>query len=110
MKQCPECNRVYDDETLKYCLDDGTPLVYGPAEPKTAILESENFRSERPTQLLDPPKATAEPSPLNATQGEKRNWLIAGAVGLVLVAAIGVGGYWLYGDRDRSRSQIESKH
>jgi len=41
MKRCPECRRDYFDETLSFCLDDGTPLVDGPAsleEPATAIL------------------------------------------------------------------------
>ncbi len=41
MKRCPECRRDYTDETLKYCLDDGTALVDGPAsfdEASTAIL------------------------------------------------------------------------
>ena len=40
MKRCPECRRDYTDETLNYCLDDGTVLVDGPAsdEPQTAIL------------------------------------------------------------------------
>ncbi len=27
MKRCPTCNRTFDDETLSFCLDDGTPLV-----------------------------------------------------------------------------------
>ena len=27
MKQCPECKRFYPDETLNFCLDDGTALV-----------------------------------------------------------------------------------
>src|SRR5215218_6949918 len=41
MKRCPECRRDYYDETLLYCLDDGTSLVEGPAsmdDPATAIL------------------------------------------------------------------------
>ena len=44
MKRCPECRRDYNDETLLYCLDDGNPLLEGPAaapssdEPATAIL------------------------------------------------------------------------
>ena len=41
MKRCPECRRDYFDETLLYCLDDGTALLDGPAsgnEPLTAIL------------------------------------------------------------------------
>ena len=27
MKRCPTCNRSFDDDTLSFCLDDGTPLV-----------------------------------------------------------------------------------
>lgn len=41
MKRCPECRRDYTDETLNFCLDDGTELLDGPAsmdEPATAIL------------------------------------------------------------------------
>ncbi|MEP6848423.1 MAG: hypothetical protein ABI999_06175 [Acidobacteriota bacterium] len=41
MKRCPECRRDYYDDTLLYCLDDGTPLLDGPVsmdEPQTAIL------------------------------------------------------------------------
>jgi Tol biopolymer transport system component len=39
MKRCPECRRDYFDDTLLYCLDDGTPLLEGPAssEEKTVI-------------------------------------------------------------------------
>ncbi len=39
MKRCPECRRDYDD-TLSFCLADGTELVYGLSddEPATAIL------------------------------------------------------------------------
>ncbi len=42
MKRCPECRRDYADDTLLYCLEDGTGLVQGsvpsPDEPQTAIL------------------------------------------------------------------------
>lgn len=59
MKRCPECRREYDN-SMAFCLDDGTELLYGPAsvdalpisdepvtaiistiEPRTAILRSE---------------------------------------------------------------------
>lgn len=26
MKRCPKCNRKYDDDTLRFCLEDGSPL------------------------------------------------------------------------------------
>ena len=103
MKLCPECNRVYDDETLRYCLDDGAALVYGPAEPMTAILESENAPGERQTKLFDPP---IKSSPTTVTQQSKKNKVMAAVVGVVLVAAIGIGAYWFYDDRSPRR--IES--
>lgn len=43
MKRCPECRRDYTDETLNYCLDDGTALLEGPAsgdDRKTEVIES----------------------------------------------------------------------
>jgi TolB-like protein len=42
MKRCPECRRDYYDDTLAFCLEDGTALLQGsvpsPEEPQTAIL------------------------------------------------------------------------
>ena len=40
MKQCPKCNRGYLDESLNFCLDDGSWLVDGTAslEEQTQIL------------------------------------------------------------------------
>jgi TolB-like protein/Flp pilus assembly protein TadD len=43
MKRCPECRRDYYDDSLSYCLDDGSKLVEGPAsssEETTAVLRS----------------------------------------------------------------------
>src|SRR5688500_11513914 len=40
MKRCPECRRDYFDDSLLYCLDDGSALLEGPAsgdEPATAV-------------------------------------------------------------------------
>jgi hypothetical protein len=42
MKRCPECRRDYYDDSLLYCLDDGSALLEGPAtadEPETAIFD-----------------------------------------------------------------------
>jgi len=45
MKRCPQCGRDYDDDSMSFCLDDGSELLFGPAsgsgagdEPATAIL------------------------------------------------------------------------
>jgi serine/threonine-protein kinase len=54
MKQCPECRRAYQDETLNFCLEDGTPLVaVDPGqEPSTAIIGS--VSGEKPVQRYIP--------------------------------------------------------
>src|SRR5688572_29102252 len=48
MKRCPECRRDYFDDTLSYCLDDGTMLLEGPSslEPRTEIISGESKRGE----------------------------------------------------------------
>lgn len=46
MKKCPQCGRDYNDDSMSFCLDDGSELLYGPAaaadgqfdEPQTAVL------------------------------------------------------------------------
>ena len=57
MKRCPECRRDYTDDTLLYCLEDGTGLVQGlvPSpddEPATAILRGSELPSESPTRAF----------------------------------------------------------
>jgi hypothetical protein len=48
MRQCPTCNRSYGDETLTYCLADGSLL-------------SDQYDSEA-TQRIPPPRETSKPT------------------------------------------------
>ena len=60
MKRCPECGRDYNDDSLSFCLDDGSELLFGPAaskdEPATVILSEPGAvatgftRGESPTR------------------------------------------------------------
>jgi pimeloyl-ACP methyl ester carboxylesterase len=51
MKQCPECKRTYGDETLNFCLEDGSRLIWAAADEDspTALFPSsgESWSSER---------------------------------------------------------------
>jgi len=66
MKRCPECRRDYYDDSLLYCLDDGSALLEGPAsmdEPATAILSepgavATGFRGHDPTAAQPSARAT----------------------------------------------------
>ena len=56
MKRCPECLRDYYDETLLYCLDDGTRLLDGPStgDQPTAIFNAEiaEFAENQKTRVF----------------------------------------------------------
>ena len=64
MKRCPECRRDYYDDSLLYCLDDGSALLEGPASADHRTLEkpqgvddffsSLSSRHDFPTRELDP--------------------------------------------------------
>jgi TolB-like protein/Tfp pilus assembly protein PilF len=105
MKRCPECRRDYFDDSLQYCLDDGERLLEGPAsleETPTAILSDpgtshggggkgvriySNTSGDTAAQISPPHPAA------------KRYSIVAGALGVLIVAALGLGYYWLYGGR-----------
>ncbi|MEO7539950.1 MAG: hypothetical protein ABIV48_12025 [Pyrinomonadaceae bacterium] len=48
MKRCPECRKDYLDDSLLYCLDDGTALVQGSVtdEPATALMSAPDLVTE----------------------------------------------------------------
>jgi len=128
MKRCPQCGREYDT-SMMFCLDDGTELLYGPRSEPGAIATGFPPHDDEPqTAILSEPGAVATgfPSIDNTATGAQvfttdktailptihphtastKNSLIAGAIGIVLITALGIGSYWLYG-RGAS-SQIES--
>ena len=119
MKRCPECKRDYYDDTLSYCLEDGSELLHGVSgensgseDPATAILHTTDAVAESPTRAqIHTTGQTAfisseipQPPTSHSTTGKKS--LIAGALGILLVTALGVGSYMWYGRG--SSSQLES--
>ena len=109
MKRCPECRRDYYDDTLGYCLADGTELVYGLSddEPATAILSDDRTSSDQTTRIFDGDPVTARSgSGRTARAASTGNPLIAGIIVAVLVTALGLAGYFYYGRGPRK--QIDS--
>ena len=53
MKRCPVCNRVYSEDDLNFCLDDGNVLQDHDGEEPTRPL-----KDMPPTIVLDPPRVT----------------------------------------------------
>ena len=117
MKRCPTCNRTYTDNSLNFCLEDGTPLATdappGPdpnatirypsardtAEPPpTEIYRTELVGTPRPSSIPPPPPGPPPPppppqwTPTPAYPPKKKSnaiWWILG--GLIAFMVIGVG-------------------
>lgn len=98
MKTCPNCSTRYTDDTLRFCLQDGGALVDVPATGQPTV----SFSAEGTGQAGDSvvtqwkkPGTSSEPSP--AKGGGLKIALIVAALGLlVLFAAGGLVGLWLY--------------
>ena len=77
MKRCPECRRDYYDDSLLYCLDDGTALLDGPGsvdEPETAILSADRISGEHTTRSF----SGAQSSGATENAASKKNSIVAG--------------------------------
>ena len=129
MKRCPTCNRFEPDDSLGFCRIDGSPLTVetvAVSENETSILphlatDAGSTKSTGPTTVLperdlqsstgqhyDPRAASRHHSsaPARKHVASTRNSLIAGAIGIVLVTALGVGSFWLYGRSDKQINSI----
>lgn len=102
MKRCRECNREYDDDSMRFCLDDGTPLsvaTYRSEAPPTEILP------QRSASILNSSSQTIPAHPIGdsvrSTQHETRRSnpvLIAGviAIALLLMALVAIAGFFAF--------------
>jgi hypothetical protein len=109
VKRCPTCNRTFDDETLSFCLEDGTPLLHDSAgradSQETLVSPSPSLppvgatgnlpRTQNYGELSG--KATVNisafqaPSSRGSTSPQRRTWpWIVGVVALVLIVIGGI--------------------
>ena len=104
MKRCPDCRRDFYDDSLAYCLDDGSVLLDGPPsrnEPATAVLPETIEPATRMFSTLDEKDATR-----NRPTSSGRSFLTIGVVGLVVVAILVLGSYLYF--RRIAGNQISS--
>ncbi len=98
MKRCLQCRRRYSDDSLNFCLDDGSPLS---AEP-----DSEPTLVSPPATIPFAPRATAVPStPVVSAAAPFRWGLMAGVVLIALL--LGGGAVALFFQFNNSGSQSE---
>ena len=101
MKRCPECRRDYADETLNFCLDDGTALLDGPvtADQPTAIIsgagDSYDPLTRRFTEVIAEPVGRRTSDDLSlAPRSVSRGATIFAVAGIV--ALLAAAGYLIY--------------
>ena len=108
MKTCPSCQTQYTDDTLQFCLQDGTRLQSG-SEMRTASFgEQETVVSNRPSSQINTPRETLPnnrqtnqfPPNSNFQTPEKKSSaatavFLTAFVMLLFFSLVGIGG-WLY--------------
>ena len=80
MKKCPKCGQAFNDDSLKFCLIDGTPLTEEGSEPTVVI------SSPRPTSMMTQP----------GHRPRKNVWLWIVAAVVVLFIGVGIIGALIY--------------
>src|SRR5687767_13946363 len=112
MKTCPSCRTQYTDDTLRFCLQDGTPLIAAqdadePNVSQTGQEEETAVRARRHPRDADAPVDTAWKSEsrvdrVSPTVPPKRRAStlaiasLAAAIVLLFLAIAGAVGLWLY--------------
>jgi hypothetical protein len=77
MKRCPTCNRTYTDESIKFCLEDGTPLLSDAPQfdPNATIVYTAPQTGQSPSSHPPAPGYPPEPPRLNqAAPAPQQQW------------------------------------
>ena len=96
MKRCPVCSRVYDDDNMRFCLDDGTTLIdkLNTAEPPPTLAFSNKVPMATIEEVFRPevaPRNPAHQPPTGPELHKKRSllrWLLG--IGALLVLGSGI--------------------
>ncbi len=113
MRRCPKCQREYNDDTLRFCLDDGSSLVRTTRDanpPPTAILgaTSATQKSSTPT-IPSYPNLNVAPA---ARPARQTNLVLTSgvvAIALLLLALVGIATFYVIRNSgDNQSAQINS--
>lgn len=103
MRVCPQCNTRYSDDTLRYCLQDGTPLSAPDehGEPTLVVSRPEVETDPRGKRIDlaagDPSAGYRDGLDDRGPGGSRLPLVIAAAVlGTLMVAGLGAFAAWLY--------------
>ncbi len=95
MKRCPKCNRKYNDDTLRFCLEDGSPLfdASDSEAPATEILPARGSPTLKSSGPTVPSFRVGDPVPSSERVPQPTNPLLTGgviAIALLLLVLVGI--------------------
>ncbi|NNE65485.1 MAG: hypothetical protein HKN33_02880 [Pyrinomonadaceae bacterium] len=96
MKICPKCNTTYEDDSLNFCLEDGSVLDHAPASggpPPTIMVPEARESVEQKTIQTTPPQEEIRTEPrydIPQKPKSSKTWLLV--VGIVFVLMVVCGG------------------
>jgi hypothetical protein len=101
MKYCPTCGTQYTDDTLRFCLQDGSKLDdLREAEIATVVLnETPTITRKRDTSRSYETTLDGAPKASENSSKRKRSWLMPAVVTLIVATALfiaGAGVTWIY--------------
>ena len=121
MKTCPTCNRTYADDSQRFCLNDGTPLVGAPdTGPLHGAPQPQPQQPQPPPQYPQAgswtppgsPPPGAAPPPWQQPAPKRKIWPwvlgIVAVLGIGLVAIIGIIGYVAYKSADNVNRRVSN--
>lgn len=103
MKRCPTCKRSFEDDTLSFCLEDGTPLVTeagGRSDSQETLVSPRPPETSGPAALTQPygqrPELgtspyTAPPPRYGPDSGGRRTWpWVVGVLAILSVVVVAI--------------------
>ncbi|HXT64011.1 MAG TPA: discoidin domain-containing protein [Pyrinomonadaceae bacterium] len=108
MKRCPKCHRAYEDETLRFCLEDGSPLfdARDSEAPATEILPARGTPTLKSSGPTTPSYLPGDSTNRELTEPRRSNSILTVgvvAIALLLFALVAIAGVFLLrqsGDKD----------
>lgn len=114
MKLCPQCKRTYSDDTLRFCLDDGSVLVRDepatlPYRPRPDEVSQETLLRQRAVT----PAVPATPAPVKVAPASSSSPILTAgviviALLLLVLVVVGVAFVYKYGKTSVNPAQATS--
>lgn len=109
MKQCPACKTTYTDDSLKFCLSDGTSLISA-EEEETVVRKPGNDPLRIDFSAAPEQTSIVRQEPASNTSAKWIKILIAAMVlGMIALAALGLAGVAFYYGTGERASELPQK-